>query len=298
MSKLPDFYQILGLEKNATDDEIKKAYTILARKYHPDKNNSPTATEKFQQINGAYHVLIDPQKRRQYDLTGADDLPNFGVGVNIWSVLNEYFMSQKIDMVLKISYDQLIYGSEMDVLVEETVFVDNLGNPAKKIKCPSCKNHGSYKLMGMICMVCASQGEIYPGGTIKKQIKKEIHVVIPIKSWVGRVLKSGGKNFKIMVEGTNNLYHNGIDLIYIQEINLFSALLGFDEELTIIGKNYKVSYPKPIEPNSEIKLENYGLYGKDGRRGNLIVKFKLIFPEKLSERQKRHIQKCLPKAKK
>jgi len=67
-----DYYDILGVPHNATLDEIKKAYRELALKYHPDRNKSKEAEEKFKEINEAYAVLSDPEKRKQYDLMGSD----------------------------------------------------------------------------------------------------------------------------------------------------------------------------------------------------------------------------------
>ena len=69
MSK--DYYEILGVKKNATDSEIKKAYRILALKYHPDKNpDNQEATEKFRDATTAYQILSDPEKRSQFDRYG------------------------------------------------------------------------------------------------------------------------------------------------------------------------------------------------------------------------------------
>ncbi|MCH5685821.1 DnaJ domain-containing protein [Niabella sp. W65] len=68
-----DYYKVLGVEKNASADDIKKAYRKLARKHHPDLNpNDPEAVKTFQQINEAHEVLSDPEKRKKYDQYGKD----------------------------------------------------------------------------------------------------------------------------------------------------------------------------------------------------------------------------------
>ena len=70
MADKRDYYEVLGVSKDASQDEIKKAYRSLAKKYHPDVNKASDAAEKFKEVNEAYEVLSDPQKRSTYDQFG------------------------------------------------------------------------------------------------------------------------------------------------------------------------------------------------------------------------------------
>ncbi|HXK95458.1 MAG TPA: DnaJ domain-containing protein, partial [bacterium] len=69
--KYKDYYEILGVKRDASEEEIKKAYRKLARKYHPDMNKDPEAENRFKEINEAHEVLSDPEKRKRYDMLGS-----------------------------------------------------------------------------------------------------------------------------------------------------------------------------------------------------------------------------------
>ena len=80
MAEKRDYYEVLGLSKGASDDEIKKAYRKLAKKYHPDVNKEPGAEEKFKEISEAYEVLSDANKRAAYDQYGFAGMDGQGFG--------------------------------------------------------------------------------------------------------------------------------------------------------------------------------------------------------------------------
>ena len=73
-----DYYETLGVQKDASQEDIKRAYRALARKYHPDVSDEQNAEEKFKDVNAAYEVLSDPEKRSMYDRYGKDVPPGFG----------------------------------------------------------------------------------------------------------------------------------------------------------------------------------------------------------------------------
>ena len=70
MSSKKDYYEILGVNKNSSIEEIKKKFRKLALEFHPDRNKAPDASEKFKEINEAYQVLVDPEKKKVYDQFG------------------------------------------------------------------------------------------------------------------------------------------------------------------------------------------------------------------------------------
>ncbi|XP_028832950.1 dnaJ homolog subfamily B member 14 [Denticeps clupeoides] len=80
IKRCKDYYEVLGINKEANEEELKKAYRKLALKFHPDKNHAPGATEAFKKIGNAYAVLSNPDKRRQYDVTGGEEPSSPGHG--------------------------------------------------------------------------------------------------------------------------------------------------------------------------------------------------------------------------
>jgi molecular chaperone DnaJ len=133
-----DYYEILGVEKNATEDDIKKAFRKMALKYHPDKNpGDKQAEEKFKEINEAYQVLSDPQKRSQYDQFGTADFngfngqggfdySNFGGFSDIFGDIFDMFGGSRrqkngpqrgadLEYTLDLTFEEAVFGIKKDI---------------------------------------------------------------------------------------------------------------------------------------------------------------------------------------
>ena len=97
MTTKRDYYEVLGVGRHASQDEIKRAYRRLARQYHPDINKSPDAEAKFKEINEAYQVLSDPEKRAMYDRFGTVKAPAFeGFGIYFGATPSVSYIDQVV----------------------------------------------------------------------------------------------------------------------------------------------------------------------------------------------------------
>lgn len=168
MSK-QDYYELLGVGKDATEQDLKKAYRQLARKYHPDVNKAPDAEEKFKEINEAYAVLSDPQKRAQYDQMGHAAFENGGFGAegfggfgfdDLGSIFDMFFGGSRTQRRGPIPGADLRYNLELDF--NEACFgTKKKINVHRREVCPHC--HGNQAEPGTpikTCTQCNGTGQV------------------------------------------------------------------------------------------------------------------------------------------
>ena len=174
-----DYYEVLGISKGASEDEIKKAYKKMARKYHPDLNpDNKEAEEKFKEVNEAYEVLSDPDKKARYDQYGHAGVdPNFGAGAgfdgnfdfgDLGDIFGSFFgggfggggrrtnpnapqRGESIRMSLAISFEEAAFGCEKAVTVErleqcETCHGNGCAPGTTPEVCPDCRGTGQVQV--------------------------------------------------------------------------------------------------------------------------------------------------------
>jgi molecular chaperone DnaJ len=177
-----DLYSVLGVEKKASAEEIKKAYRKLARENHPDRNpGDPAAEDRFKEIQGAYDVLSDPAKRREYDTGGGFDPRNFagGAAQNLGDIFSFFTRGRAggqvpgrdLETDVSLSFDQAMAGTEITVTVPKQAACTSCGGSGAKPgtrphTCPRCHGRGvdsesqGFFSISQPCARCGGRGEV------------------------------------------------------------------------------------------------------------------------------------------
>jgi molecular chaperone DnaJ len=234
-----DYYEVLGVPRNASDEEIKRAFRKLAKLYHPDCNREPGAEDKFKEINEAYQVLSDPEKRSRYDRYGrvdvAEGFPDFGFG-GLGDIFESFFggfsspvgrtaqrVPQRGDSLqshLNLSFKEAVFGCSKEVEIQRIEFCPachGIGSEpgTNPETCPDCRGTGQVRrvqqsIFGRFthittCSRCGGSGTVISNpcsqcrGRGRMKVKRKVMVKIPAGVDDGQRLRLDG-------EGSAGLY--------------------------------------------------------------------------------------------
>lgn len=280
-----DYYQILGLDKNADDKAIKNAYRKLARKYHPDLNpNDKEAQKKFQELNEANEVLSDPEKRKKYDKYGKD-----------WEHGEEFERARQARSQAGGQEGQWFSGGgEGFSDFFESMFGSSSGFGGGR--------QARFRGQDYQAEISLSMRDAYE--THKQTLTvndKNIRITVPAGVENGQTIKiaghggkgsNGGPDGDLYITfsvGTDEEFRrSGNDLHLKADLDLYTAVLG--GELVIETLSGKVKLPiKPETQNGSVvrlKGKGFPVYKQEGKFGDLYVTFDIKIPTNLNERQK------------
>ncbi len=310
MAAKRDYYEVLGVKKSATDDEIKRAYRELAKKLHPDRNpGNKQAEERFKEVNEAYAVLSDKEKRRQYDQFGPSGFKqrysqeDIFRGFDISDLFGDLGFSTG-DVFSRIFRGQGGRGGGRVYNFEDLFGQGRRQQPGYGDFRDGGFGRGPQRGQDAYMDLNLSFQEAAQGG--EKRIRfsrngkvEDIAVKIPPGIETGKKLRLAGKGIEGPA-GPGDLYltvhvaehplfkREGSDIVLDREIKVSDALLGTTIEVpTLEGKKY-VKVPPGTQGNSRIRLKGFGLPRMEGGgKGDEFVRILVRIPKPLNERQKK-----------
>ncbi len=298
-----DYYKILGVLKNASQDEIKKAYRKLALKYHPDKTNGDKkAEERFKEIGEAYEVLKDPEKRKKYDQLGANwkQYENAGYGGGGGFDFSQ-FGGQSPGGGRTFYYEgdmgDIFGGSGGGFSDFFNAFFGGRGGAQSGFSGRQRPRKGQDLQAEMEISVY----EAYHGTSrILNVDGKKLRVNIKPGSYDGLELRIKGKGgrgaaggadgdiyIKIKVQPDSLYKTDGNNLTLKADIDLYTAVLGGKAEINTLAGKLNVPVPKGSQTGSKLRLIGKGMpiYGKPGQFGDLYVQLNVVIPKNLSQEE-------------
>lgn len=292
-----DYYNILGVSKDASQDDIKKAYKKLARKYHPDLNpNDPTAQRKFQEINEANEVLSDPEKRKKYDQYGEN-----------WKHADEFNAQQQqygTNFGQNFSNDGTTYTSwstSGDTEGFSDFFESLFGSRGKR------KRSYGYRGQDYTAELHLTLQDAYE---THKQILtvngKKLRITVPAGVANGQTIKLAGQGgegmnggpagdlyITFVIEDDARFRREGDDLYVTAPLDLYTAILGGETIIETMNGKVKLKVAPGTQNNTKVRLKGKGfpVYKQEGSFGDLIVTYSIDIPTHLSEEQKELFRK-------
>ena len=293
-----DYYKVLGVDKKATESQIKKAYRKLAIKHHPDKNpDDKQAEERFKEIAKAYAILGDPDKRKEYDSLGSN-WQNYQKGQYRWqpgsdqqrrsSSSGEPFGEAEKDIFERFGGD----GRFSD-------FFDQFFGEGGRFRGSGSSRKGrNFRSVLPVSLQDAYHGtpQVFSidGEKLRVRIKPGIAdgQIISIKGKGGPAAGSGERGdlvIEIKVEQDPDFIRDGNNLYVSQHIDIYNAVLGGSAEIKTLGSPVKVKIAPGTQGGKKIKLRGLGMpdYNNSNQKGNLIVTLQIKIPDKISEQERK-----------
>ena len=282
-----DYYKVLGIEKTASEKDIKNAYRKLARKYHPDLNpNDKDAKKNFQQINEANEVLSDPEKRKKYDQYGKD-----------WQHADQFEKAKQNQGQSSYSQGSAYSGSQSDGDFSD-FFESMFGGASGSGRNRQVKFRGEdYNAELHLDLMDAYK-------THKQTLTvngKNIRITIPAGIENGQTIKIAGHGGQGINGGPNgDLYISfsitnhpkfkrlGNNLYTTFNLDLYAAVLGSDITFETLNGKVKLKVKPETQNGTIVKLKEKGfpVYKNEGHFGDLYVTYNIKIPTNLSEKQK------------
>ena len=300
-----DYYQTLGVSKSANQDEIKKAYRKLAREYHPDVNpDDPDAEEKFKDINEAYQVLSDEEKRQKYDRFGSQwkQYQQRGGRAEDFDWSQWTTRGQPGTQYRTVSQEEFeqMFGGGLGGFSDffETLFGGRTSSRTSPRYRQTYRPQDMQRSQDIEHPVEITLEEAFYGTKrlLTFEDDRRIEASIPPGVKMGSKVRLSGQGgggggdlyLKITVLPHAKFTRDENDLYLNHPVDLYTALLGGETQVSTIDKTVKLTIPPETDSGKTFRLRGLGMpkLGKPSKRGDLYVTVEIKLPKNLSEEQK------------
>lgn len=296
-----DYYKILGVPRNASADEIRRAYRKLAMQYHPDRNpDDKQAEEHFKEINEAYQVLNDPKKRSHYDRVGSAysnwqqrGAPSGGFDWSQWASSSG---ASGVPGGTRVEYGDLndLFGGEG---IFSDFFRTIFGGGGMGASAAGPRSTPAYQQQVEI-----SLEDAFNGTTLRIQTEgKRKQVKIPPGVRTGSKVRVAGAGpngtdlyLIVHVKDHENFERKGNDLHTTAKVNAFTAILGGEAEVETMTGKVKLSIPPGTQPEQVFRVAGRGMptLKNPNTKGDLYVRLKVEIPRYLSSKQRELLEEA------
>jgi len=285
-----DYYQILGVSKNSTPDEIKRAYRKLALQYHPDRNKTKEAEGKFKEVTKAYEVLSDPQKKQVYDQFGHAAFEQ-GAGQGPFGGAGGPFGGQRTGQYGPFTYT---YTTASDAGDGGGGF--DFGGFSDPFEIFEQFFGGASPFGGRqrrpVYSLTIDFMEAVHGATKKVTIDGKMQTIrIPAGVDDNSRIRFGDYDVVIDVRPDRRFRREGFDIVSEQEISFAQAALGDTVNVETIDGEVNLRIPSGTQPDTVIRLRQKGVTHLQGSsRGDHYVRIKVTVPKHITHRQKQLLE--------
>lgn len=309
--KYQDYYETLGVKRDASQDEIRKAFRKLARKYHPDINKEPGAEEKFKAINEANEVLEDPEKRKRYDALGANwksgqefrpppgfENFSFNFGGNGGAAGADFGFSDFFASLFGAGSGTGRGGPSMQDIFGQAQDYSQMRQPRPSTAQADLTISLRDAFSGATKAINLAMQEIDPSTGRSTRKTKSLQVKIPAGTKDGSVIRLAGKTpadpdilLKINVAKDKNLSLEDYDVIREVSVSPWEAMLGATVDVEMVDSKAKLKVPPGSQSGTRLRMKGKGLPKKGGGAGDFIVELSISVPKTLSNEERELVQR-------
>jgi len=326
-----DYYKILNINRESSQDDIKKAFRKLSKQHHPDKGGDENV---FKEMSEAYETLSDPHKRHKYDHQKQNPFGQGGGGPNMEDIFNQFFGGQQgrrtqnirrganLNIPLVVKLDEVYFETLKKLKYKRKVVCHTCHGSGGETKicglcngrgqtqqmvgnaffrqvvsetCRGCKGHGKHVIKQ--CNSCKAEGLVSEERTIDFKLPPDLVTgqIYTFRSMGNETAngQNGDLNIEVVIQAHPHFKVVNQDLIYQPKLPLLKLILGTNLTIPFFNTSLNVQIPTASEPGQTFNVRGKGMKLPNKRYGDLHVKPQIISPKRINDKERKLLEELI-----